>query len=86
MTIGPRVKYSGPFFLFTSGFLRSLEEGRLAETGQALGASVQEVLRVWKRDPDLHLLVTHHAQTKDIVEFVRRYDQIRADLGFLKLK
>jgi hypothetical protein len=84
LTMLPTVKYGGPFFRFAAGFLASVEGISKATTDQAFGRTVQDVLKVWTRDRNLHLLVRKEAQTNDIVKFVKRYDRLRAELGLVQ--
>lgn len=79
----PTPRYTGPFFRFVAGFFNAIDKPYPFRTAQSLGRTIQEGLQVWERDKDLHLLINSKAETKDIISFVKRYDEIRADLGFL---
>jgi hypothetical protein len=86
LTMLPTVKYGGPFFRFASAFLRHVDRPIEKGTDQAFGDTVQDNLKIWNRDQEMHLLVRTDARTRDIVEFVKRYDEIRAELGLIQQK
>jgi hypothetical protein len=86
LTMLPTVKYGGPFFRFASAFLRSVDGPTKQNTDQALGGTVQEILKVWNRDQEVHLFIRTDARTSEIIKFVKRYDEIRAELGLVQQK